>query len=308
MKQQAAQVFMVEPTHFGFNSQTALSNAFQQEIALSPSQIKEQALAEFNQFVAKLRAVGIAVYPFKNSSSEPLPDAVFPNNWISLHRDGTLVLYPMLTPNRSAERDPKILDFLQENFAVKELVDFTSAKDDGKIVEGTGSIVFDHIHRIAYACLSQRTHLGLFKEICHKLDYQPIAFTARDKNEKEIYHTNVMMAIGEAYALICLDSIVDRTEREQVKNSLEKTGHEIISITHDQMSAFAGNALELINQNGERFLALSQTAYDALTPTQIETIEQTAQLLPIAIPTIERIGGGSVRCMLAEIFTPKRKT
>ena len=308
MKQQAAQVFMVEPTHFGFNAQTALSNAFQQEITLSKNQIKEQALAEFNQFVAKLRAVGIAVYPVKNSSSNALPDAVFPNNWISLHRDGSLVLYPMLAPNRSAERDPKIIDFLQENFAVKQLIDFTPAKDDGKIVEGTGSIVFDHLHQIAYACLSQRTHLDLFKEVCYKLDYQPIAFTARDKNEKEIYHTNVMMAIGEAYALICLDSIIDRAEREQVKNSLEKTGHEIISITYDQMSAFAGNALELVNQNGERFLALSQTAYNALTPTQIETIELTAQPLPIAIPTIERIGGGSVRCMLAEIFTPKRKT
>jgi len=308
MKQQAAQVFMVEPTHFGFNTQTALSNAFQQETTLTPSQIKDQALAEFNQFAVKLRRIGIAVYPFKNSSSKHLPDAVFPNNWISLHHDGTLVLYPMLTPNRSAERDPKILDFLQESFEVKQLVDFTSAKEKGKVVEGTGSIVFDHIHQIAYACLSQRTHLDLFKEICHKLDYQPIAFTARDKNEKEIYHTNVMMAIGEAYALICLDSIVDRTEREQVKNSLEKTGHEIISITHDQMSAFAGNALELINQNGERFLVLSQTAYNALTPKQIETIEQTAQPLPVAIPTIERVGGGSVRCMLAEIFTPKRKT
>ena len=281
---------------------------FSKKLLFLQARLKNKPLQSSTNLSQKLRAVGIAVYPFKNSSSEPLPDAVFPNNWISLHRDGTLVLYPMLTPNRSAERDPKILDFLQENFAVKQLIDFTSAKDDGKIVEGTGSIVFDHIHQIAYACLSQRTHLGLFKEICHKLDYQPIAFTARDKNEKEIYHTNVMMAIGEAYALICLDSIVDRTEREQVKNSLEKTGHEIISITHDQMSAFAGNALELINQNGERFLALSQTAYDALTPTQIETIEQTAQLLPIAIPTIERIGGGGVRCMLAEIFTPKRKT
>ena len=308
MKQQAAQVFMVEPTYFGFNAQTARSNAFQQEITLSKNQIKEQALAEFNQFVAKLSAVGIAVYPFKNSSSNALPDAVFPNNWISLHRDGSLVLYPMLTPNRSAERDPKIIDFLQENFAVKQLIDFTPAKADGKIVEGTGSIVFDHLHQIAYACLSQRTHLDLFKEICHKLDYQPIAFTARDKNDKDIYHTNVMMAIGEAYALICLDSITDRAERERVKNSLEKTGHEIISITHDQMSAFAGNALELINHKGERFLALSQTAYNALTPTQIESIEQTAQPLPIAIPTIEHVGGGSVRCMLAEIFTPKRKT
>ena len=308
MKQQAAQVFMVEPTHFGFNAQTAQSNAFQQKSSLSESQIKEQALEEFNQFVAKLRDVGIEVHPFKNNSTNPLPDAVFPNNWISLHRDGTLVLYPMLTPNRRAERDPKIIDFLEKNFTVKQLVDFSSAEENGKIVEGTGSIVFDHVHHIAYACLSQRTHLDLFKEICQKLDYQPIAFTARDKNEKEIYHTNVMMTIGEAYALICLDSIVDRTEREQVKNSLEKTGHEIISITHDQMSAFAGNALELINQNGERFLALSQTAYDALTPTQIETIEQTAKLLPIAIPTIERIGGGSVRCMLAEIFTPKQNT
>lgn len=297
---------MVRPTHFGYNTATAQSNAFQHKTNLSPAIIHEKVLGEFDRFVHTLEDKGIAVLVMDSSEKPLKPDAVFPNNWISLHHDGTMCLYPMLTKNRQQEREPHIIKTLENRFAVNTVNDFSRQEEKGRIVEGTGSIIFDHPNKIAYACLSERTELSLFKEICEKLNYHPICFTATDRNKHPIYHTNVMMALGEAYALICLDSIVDETERAQVVNALKSTHHEIIAINHQQMESFAGNALELINPKGERFLALSKTAFEALTADQKATISATTELLPIDVSTIERIGGGSVRCMIAEIFTPKK--
>ena len=303
-RQQASRVFMVEPTHFGYNSQTAHSNAFQKSTPLAPEQIQEQALAEFRNFVAQLKEVGIEVYVLKSSAKTPLPDAVFPNNWISLHANGTLVLYPMLTENRRAERDPEIIAYLESKLAIQQIKDFTAAEDENVIVEGTGSIVFDHIHKIAYACLSERTNQALFEEICRFLNYRAIAFTALDVAGKAIYHTNVMMSVAEDYALVCLESIPSQKERDLLKQTLTATKKEIISISLEQINAFAGNALELRNLEGKRYLVVSRTAFNALTTRQKKIIERSAQLLPIDISTIETIGGGSVRCMLAEIFCP----
>ena len=244
-RQQASRVFVVEPTHFGYNSQTAHSNAFQKSTSLAPEQIQEQALAEFRNFVAQLKEVGIEVYALKSSAKTPLPDAVFPNNWISLHANGTLVLYPMLTENRRAERDPEIIAYLESKLAIQQIKDFTAAEDVNAIVEGTGSIVFDHIHKIAYACLSERTEQALFEEICRFLNYRAIAFTALDVAGKAIYHTNVMMSVAEDYALFCLESIPSQKERDLLKQTLTATKKEIISISLEQVNAFAGNALEL---------------------------------------------------------------
>ena len=303
-RQQASRVFMVEPTHFGYNSQTAHSNAFQKSTSLAPEQIQEQALAEFRNFVAQLEEVGIEVYALKSSAKTPHPDAVFPNNWISLHANGTLVLYPMLTENRRAERDPEIIAYLESKLAIQQIKDFTASEDENVIVEGTGSIVFDHIHKIAYACLSERTNQVLFEEICRFLNYRAIAFTALDVAGKAIYHTNVMMSVAEDYALVCLESIPSQKEHDLLKQTLTATKKEIISISLEQVNAFAGNALELRNLEGKRYLVVSRTAFNALTTHQKKIIERSAQLLPIDISTIETIGGGSVRCMLAEIFCP----
>ncbi|MGB1448253.1 MAG: citrulline utilization hydrolase CtlX [Flavobacteriaceae bacterium] len=304
-RQQSDTVFMVRPTHFTYNVETAVSNAFQQKTDLSDSEIQEKVTQEFDAFVRSLEENGITVEVMESSKHPIKPDAVFPNNWISLHQDGTLCLYPMLTKNRQKEREEHIITALKHRFDVKKVIDFTPEEAKGRIVEGTGSIIFDHPNKIAYACLSERTENSLFKEICEKLDYRPLAFTALDANKHPIYHTNVMMAIGEAYAIVCLESIVNLREREMLINSFASTGHRLISISLAQMNAFAGNALELINPAGKRFLALSKTAFNALTKAQKEIITETAQLLPLDVTTIERIGGGSVRCMLAEIFTPR---
>lgn len=304
LKQQCSRVLMIEPSQFGFNAQTANSNVFQHQSSLSSEKIQQLAQEEFQTFVAQLRAVGIDVHTLKNTVKGLHPDAVFPNNWMSLHTDGTLVLYPMLTKNRRLERDPKIIDYLQAKFDIHQIKDFSKRELHGEVLEGTGSMVFDHLHKVAYACLSERTSRGLFEEVCQFLDYAPISFDGSDEHGNEIYHTNVMMAIGETYALICTECISNRIERKKVVEKLEATGHSILPINFAQMRNFAGNALELINKKGERILAISQSAIAVLTSHQINALEKDVHLLTIRIPTIEHIGGGSVRCMLAELFCP----
>ena len=306
LRQQTHTVFMVKPSHFGYNSATAASNVFQHTSSLNQKEISQKVMAEFNEFVATLRAKGINVLVMESSKVQAKPDAVFPNNWISLHQDGSLCLYPMLAKNRQLEREHHIINHLKEHFAVKQIKDFSVHEKTGRIVEGTGSIIFDHPNKIAYACRSERTDESLFNEICEELDYFPIHFNALDENNQSIYHTNVMMAIGEAYALICLECIQDEVERERVVKSMQETGHSIIEISLKQMKAFAGNALEVTNKKGKRFLVLSKSAFTVLEAAQKEIITATAELLPIAVPTIEHIGGGSVRCMIAEIFTPRK--
>lgn len=303
--QAARTVFLVRPTRFTFNDETARSNRFQQQLAgLDGATIQARAFAEFDGVVARLRASGVQVLVFEDTPEPHTPDAVFPNNWLTLHPNGRVLLYPMCAPNRRPERRPDILAALGRQFRVGEVVDLSAHEQEGQFLEGTGSIIFDHLHRMAYACLSPRTSLALFREVAARLGYEPVAFRAHDAAGHEIYHTNVMMCIGARFAVVCLESIRDATERAAVADSLTRTGHELVDITLAQVARFAGNMLTLQPEQGRELLAMSQSAYDALGPEQRATLSQYAQLLSLPIPTIETIGGGSARCMLAEVFLP----
>lgn len=301
--QSASHIFMVRPANFAFNEETSVTNSFQGKPANAVG-LQERVLAEFDAFAAALREAGINVIVFEDTISPVKPDAVFPNNWISLHEDGTLVLYPMCTPNRRAERRADIIKELKNRFKVAGVVDLSVFEKENKFLEGTGSIVFDHLNRVAYACLSFRTDKELFLEACAALNYRPFHFWAFDKGGRPIYHTNVMMCICEKFVVVCAASISNEKEREALLESLERTGREVIEISVDQMNSFAGNMLGLKNAGGENMLVLSQSAYDSLNEAQKKTIERYARTLPLAIPTIESIGGGSARCMIAEIFVP----
>ncbi|MEO6948326.1 MAG: arginine deiminase-related protein [Ginsengibacter sp.] len=323
MKQTTSNILLVKPSNFGFNTQTASSNAFQKEIkdisSSSPlsfggpngfregvRHVSDIALDEFGAFVKKLSEHGINPLVFDDSTVPIKPDAIFPNNWISMHEDGRVILYPMCAPNRRLERSKEIVDKLKESFIVKEVIDLSSYEDEGRFLEGTGSIIFDHTNRDAYACISPRTDETLFQEVCEILGYLPIAFHSSDENNLAIYHTNVMMCIGKDFAVICLETIKDNLERKHVTNSLEKSGHEIIDISIAQMKEFAGNMLALENNTGQKLLAMSQSAFDSLHNQQRNKLEKYATLLPLSINAIETTGGGSARCMMAEIFLPKK--
>jgi hypothetical protein len=305
---QAAQtVFLVRPTRFSFNEETAASNHFQQALAgLGAAEIQQRAFAEFDALVATLQAKGLSVLVFDDTAEPRKPDAVFPNNWLTMHPDGRVLLYPMCAPNRRPERRPDILAALQAQFQVSEVVDCSAPELDGRFLEGTGSIIFDHIHRRAYAALSPRTDAALFAEVAGQLGYQPLAFHAYDAQGQEIYHTNVMMCVGAEFAVVCLDSITDAQERATVVDSLTATGHEIVAISQAQVGRFAGNMLTLQPTAGRELLAMSQSAFDALRVEQRQALGRYCELLPLPIPTIETIGGGSARCMLAEVFLPAR--
>ena len=294
-------LIMIRPAAFGYNAQTALSNAFQRNAKTKG--IHEKALLEFDNMVQKMRANGIFVDLFQDTKNHTKPDAIFPNNWMSLHHDGTLVLYPMLAINRRLERRTDILERLGSSYSIKRIVDFTDSETEGRFLEGTGSIVFDHTNRIAYGCLSPRTNETLLAELCSVLNYRPVTFHAYDTTGKPIYHTNVLMAIGHKWVVCCLEA-VESTERKMLEHHFLKNGLEIIPISIMQMEHFAGNLLEVFNSENKPYILLSQTAYDSLDETQKMKLESYAALLPFAIPTIEHIGGGSVRCMLAENFLP----
>ncbi|MEO6818690.1 MAG: arginine deiminase-related protein [Ginsengibacter sp.] len=317
MKQTTANILLVKPSNFGFNSQTAPSNAFQNNSSPlsfgstdgyrdAERSIIEIALAEFESFVKKLQEHGINPLVIDDSAIPVKPDAIFPNNWISMHEDGKVILYPMCAPNRRLERRNEIVDELKKSFIVKEIIDLSNYEEDNRFLEGTGSIIFDHENKIAYACISPRTNKDLLQEVCKKLAYSPIIFHSLDENDILVYHTNVMMCIGNKFAVICLETIKDRSEKQYVINSLEKSNHEIIDITLSQMKKFAGNMLALENNHGENLLAMSQSAYDSLDNEQRISLENYASFLPLSINTIETIGGGSARCMMAEIFLEKR--
>ncbi|WP_375436489.1 citrulline utilization hydrolase CtlX [uncultured Hymenobacter sp.] len=298
-------IFLVRPARFGFNLETAASNYFQQAIAdLDAATLQALAFAEFDAMVDKLRAKGVNVLVFDDTPEPVKPDAVFPNNWLTLHPDGRAVLYPMCAPNRRAERRLDILEALRRQFIVTEIIDLSSSEQAGRFLEGTGSILFDHEHRIAYACLSPRTDARLFADVAAQLGYRPVSFRAHDAHSQEIYHTNVMLSIGAGFAVVCLESIVDAAERANIVASLTATGHEIVDISLAQVAHFAGNLLALQPSNGPAQLAMSQSAFDAFTPAQHGTLRKYCELLPLPIPTIETIGGGSVRCMLTEVFLP----
>lgn len=306
-QQYTAHLMMIRPACFQFNMETAASNAFQHAIeGLSKEEIKQKAIAEFDNYVNTLQEHKINVLVIQDTKEPAKPDAIFPNNWISMHANGQVCLYPMFTPNRRTEVRKEILDTLKNNFNIIEIKDYTSHALQHQFLEGTGSIIFDHIHRIAYACLSPRTDQTLFIQFCKEIDYEAVYFSAVDAQKKAIYHTNVMLTIGDTFAVICLDSITNEAEQKIVVEKLEQTGHEIIAISLEQMNAFAGNMLQVINEDGKTYLIMSETAYDSLNAQQIKQLKKHTSILSVEIPTIETIGGGSARCMLAEIFLEKK--
>lgn len=311
-KQITNTVLMIEPVAFGYNQQTATNNFFQQNDSVSLESIKEKALEEFRNMVEKLRKFGINVLVVKDTEQPHKPDSIFPNNWISFHSDGKVVLYPMYAKNRRAERREDILDIIeQEGFIINEIIDYSKAEEEEIFLEGTGSMVLDRTHEIAYAAISERTHEELFIEFCEDLEFSPVVFHSTQEKEGKrypVYHTNVMMSVTEDFAILCKESIQDAKERKLVIDFLQTTKKEVISISEEQMNHFLGNTLQLENDKKERFLVMSHTAYQSLNAGQINTINKYSQILVFDIPTIEKYGGGSVRCMLAEIFLPRTES
>jgi len=297
-------ILMIRPANFAGNEQTAASNHFQQ-VTGTGDHIHQQALREFDQLKNSLFAAGITVNVIDDTPQPIKPDAVFPNNWISFHADGAVVLYPMMAPNRRIERRVDILERLSERgYHINNLIDLSLHEAANQFLEGTGSLVLDRVHRMAYACLSPRTDVEVLGEFAQRLDYELVVFNAVDVNQQAIYHTNVLMCVGSRFAVLCVDAI-NKEERKGVLHALQSTGHEIIDIALQQMQSFAGNMLELQNNRGESIIVASQTAIDSLLPAQRSQLELLGgQLIVASIPTIEQQGGGSVRCMIAEIFLP----
>ena len=306
-KQYTSNLMMVRPASFQFNYETAVSNAFQKSLdGLTEEEIKLKAIEEFDKYVAKLHENNINVTVIQDTSEPAKPDAIFPNNWISMHENGTVFLFPMNTENRRLEIRPEIIEELKTSFVINEVVDLTDSVHENKFLEGTGSIIFDHINKIAYACLSPRTDKNLFEKYCDTIGYEAVSFLSADENNNLVYHTNVMLTIGDTFAVICLESIKDKTEQNLIKEKLEKTGHEIIDISFSQMNAFAGNMLQVQNTESKTFLVMSATSLISLNENQITQIKKHTTILSVEIPTIETIGGGSARCMLAEIFLSEK--
>lgn len=306
MGQITSKVFMIRPANFGYNEQTAENNYFQTKADESQSEgIKLQAVVEFDNMVQVLQSEGVHVDVFQDTQTPLKPDAVFPNNWISTHANGKIITYPMYSFNRRIERREDIVENLRLNFDVNEKISFEQNEAKGRILEGTGSMIFDRENKIAYACISERTDSELFEEFCESIGYTPVSFVALDKSGAPIYHTNVMMALGDQYVVICLECIVDAIEKGKVLDSLEKTGKTIVDITLDQVNAFAGNMLQLEGKNGS-ILVMSQTAFNSLEDSQIEVLSGYSKIVTPNIDTIEKYGGGSVRCMIAENFLNKK--
>jgi hypothetical protein len=305
MRQQTTpNILMVRPANFAFNAETAENNAFQsRDGLLSESEMRSRATAEFDGFVQKLRNAGVQIIVAQDTAEPVKPDAVFPNNWVTFHQEGLRVTWPMFAENRRLERQENILAAVESaGFSHEKHLDLTKNELNGVFLEGTGSIIFDHQNQLAYACLSPRTDGGLLENFCEEIGYSAILFRAVDAAGQEIYHTNVMMALGESFVVICLDSVIDTDERNQIVETFESTDKDIVEITFDQMNLFAGNMLQVQNLDGERILVMSETAFNALQPDQIEQLETHTTLLFGSIPTIENYGGGSARCMMAEIF------
>jgi hypothetical protein len=306
--QSAGAVLMVRPARFGCNPQTAPSNAFQAQPGLpAGNDPHNTALREFHGLAESLERAGVEVLIAPDSEQPAKPDAIFPNNWVSFHHDGTVALYPMLAPNRRWERRDEILQQVVHMgaFSVSRTVDLTHRESENKYLEGTGSVVLDRVNRVAYASSSPRTDLDVLGEFAQQLDYELMTFDAVDAGGAAVYHTNVLLAIGTGFAVICSESIGNEAHRAAVLSKLRSTGHTVVEISLAQMAQFAANVLELAVPGG-KLIALSRTALDCLAPAQRRALESVASLVPAAIPTIERIGGGGVRCMLAEIHLPKR--
>lgn len=309
MKQTTNTILMIRPVSFRMNEETAVNNYFQEDLDLKNTEINAKAQAEFDVFVEKLRAVGVNVIVENDDKLMDTPDSIFPNNWVSFHENGDIALYPMFAENRRRERREEVFMRLEkEGFLIENIVDYTSAEDDGVFLEGTGSLLLDRKNGKAYCALSPRADEELFIEFCEDFDYFPVVFTANqtvDGKRLAIYHTNVMMCLAENFAVICADSIDDKKERKNVLQHLKDDGKEIITITEAQMHQFAGNMLQVRGNDDKRYLVMSKAAHDSLTKTQIAQIEKHCEILSSSLETIETCGGGSARCMMAEVFLPK---
>jgi len=309
MSKIASTILMVRPASFGYNEETAANNVFQTSVqTLTPQEIQEKALKEFDDFVAALRKNNIEVIVVDDTILPKKPDAIFPNNWFCTLDDGTVAVFPMFAPNRRIEKRNDLLDSLAAKYNVQDMHDWSEYEGQNIFLEGTGSMIIDQENKIIYACLSPRTDETLLRRFSTAHGHKVVLFHAQDENGTDIYHTNVVMHLGEDYAVICLESVRNETERKAVSQSLITTGHEIILITLQQVHAYAGNMLQVKNKLGKKFTILSISAFASLTKQQKQILEMHTQLLRVDISTIETIGGGSVRCMMAEIFLEKKQT
>ncbi len=303
----ASTILMVRPAAFGFNAQTAANNYFQSNPAIAKEELQKKALTEFDLMVETLRSRDIDVLVIEDTKQPSKPDALFPNNWLSTSPDGIVSVFPMFAPNRRIEKREEILKQIAAEFVVKDLQDWSEYEVEGGFLEGTGSMIIDHENKMIYACASERTSPAVLEKYAATNGFQAIVFLATDQEGRPIYHTNVMMTLGEGFAVLCEEAIEEEWELIAIRQLLESTDHSIIAITREQMNCFAGNMLQVKASGGEKFLVMSQAAYNCLRKEQKEMLEAYSTLLPIAVPTIEEVEGGSVRCMMAEVFL-RRKT
>lgn len=302
----ASTILMIRPAVFGFNEETAANNYFQSDTNSSKEELQQKALTEFDNMVELLRKQDIDVLVIDDTKYPIKPSAIFPNNWFSTSPDGIVAMFPMYAPNRRSEKRDDILKMLTEKFLIKDVQDWSEFEAEGRFLEGTGSMILDHDNKMIYAAVSERTNLTVLEKFAGANGYQAIVFLATDKEGRPVYHTNVVMTLGEKFCVLCEEAIDEEWELIAVRQLLESTGHSVVPITREQMQQFAGNMLEIKNSKGENILVLSQTAFDSLRREQKNMLEAFARLLPIAVPTIEQAEGGSVRCMMAEIFLQKK--
>jgi hypothetical protein len=300
--QNTSQILMIRPVRFAFNEQTAINNSFQQPGIDTEHQ--QQALQEFDGLVALLRSHDVQVMVVDDTPEPHTPDSIFPNNWVSFHSNGTVCLFPMFAVNRRHERKPHVIERVRDLFKVRHILDLSGHEKEGLFLEGTGSMVLDRAHRIAYACLSARTDRKMVEEFCRKMSYRAHCFHASDQHGAPIYHTNVMMCVAKTFAVVCMDSIQNQSEKTALSQSLSSHGKEIIEISMEQMGRFAGNMLQVVNERDEPLLIMSDQAFESLRVDQIERLEKYNTIIHAPLNTIEQYGGGSARCMLAEIFLP----
>ncbi len=311
MEQTTRTLVMIRPANFRMNEQTAVNNFYQQTLPKTlPASLAKKAQVEFNNLVAVLENAGVSVVVLDAEQEVDAPDAVFPNNWVSFHENGNVGLYPLFAENRRQERREAILLLLEENgFSIENVIDYTAAETEGYFLEGTGSLVLDRVHRLAYCALSPRSDEELCIEFCEDFEFTPVLFNACQTvagKREAIYHTNVMLCIATHFAVVCMDAIDDKKERKQLRTHLKSSGKEIIEITEKQVTQFAGNMLEVKGTNNSPFLVMSTRAYTALRPDQLQKLKKYVTVLHSDLSTIETCGGGSARCMLAEVFLPKK--
>ena len=306
--QSTSHILMIRPVRFGFNEQTADSNAFQdiKLAAQTKDSAQEDARREFDDMTAQLRAAGVDVIVFEDTTEPYTPDSIFPNNWVSFHQSGKIVLYPMLAQNRRLERRMDLIESLKKDFQTEQIIDLTHFENEGKYLEGTGSMVLDRRYRIAYACISPRTHPDVLAAFANEMNYKIVQFEATDQTGKAVYHTNVLMCVGDNFAVICLAAIADPDQKQMVREALIESGKNIIEISHQQMNNFAGNMLMVDTKRGEKLLVMSTAAYDSLSTQQRDELGDFAQLIHFDLSMIETNGGGSARCMMAEVHLPVR--